>query len=218
MSNILVVAAHPDDEVLGCGCAILAHKEKGDTVSVLYMTNDAKGRYPDDPSMLQRDLQKVQKMLGIDNLIQRHFTDQGLDGYKLTMLITQVEQAVREHKIDTVYTHFSNDLNKDHRLVSEATIVACRPVPGSTITKLLMYWVPSYSELRSTPHFNATVGIDATKRLAKKFAAMEAYESELREYPHPRSSLGIQYHAKTFGMQFGLEAAEPFQLIYDRTI
>ena len=174
MSNVLVVAAHPDDEVLGCGCAIQAHKEKGDNVSVLFMTGDAKGRYPKDASLLQRDLQKVQEILGIDHIHQRRFVDQALDGYKLTMLITQIEQVIKSDEIDTVYTHFSNDLNKDHRLVSEATTIACRPVPNGTVTKYLMYWVPSYSALRTHNHFNANVGVDASDKLVNKIAAMEA--------------------------------------------
>ena len=217
MSNVLIVAAHPDDEVLGCACAIQKHKEEGDHVSVLFMSNDGVGRYPANQSLIQRDIQKAQEILGIDKVYQENFIDQGMDIVQLTALISPIEKLVRDNKINVVYTHNSNDLNKDHRLSSEATIIACRPVPGSTVTKLLMYWVPSFSELRTANNFNPNIGINAVESLSNKIRAMEAYESELREFPHPRSSLGLECHAKSFGMMFGFKAAEAFQLVYDRS-
>ena len=221
MSNVLIVAAHPDDEVLGCGIAIQYHKAKGDRVYMLMMTYGSEWRYDslNHQSKLDRDVKAMIKILGVDFVDKHYFPHQGLDTIKLTELITPIEKTIEHRKIDIVYTHHYGEVNKDHRLVYEATITACRPTPTCGVKTLLSYWIPSSSEWMRYDNniFTPNYIIEATEdQLELKIKAMEAYQSELREWPHPRSCEGLKTYAKTFGMQFGIPYAEPFQLLYNK--
>jgi len=223
MSNVLIVAAHPDDEVLGCGIAIQHHKQRKDNVHVLIMTFGAKLRYQDEAEKhLIKDIKQANKeILNVDSVAWHQFPDQGLDTIKLTDLIIPIEKYVNHYQIDIVYTHHYGDINKDHRLVYEATITACRPTPSCWVKKLLSYWVPSSSEWMRYDENNAfkpNFIIKANKeQLDIKINALSAYASEVRHWPHPRSFEGIRTYAKIFGSQFGMDLAEPFQLLYDRS-
>lgn len=219
-NNVLIVAAHPDDEVLGCGIAIQYHIARGDQVTVLIMTSDDKIRY-NDPTKLYVDIKNAQTLLKFHYLDLRSYPDQGLDTIRLTELAQAIEAAIEKDFIEIVYTHHYGDVNKDHRLTYEATITACRPTPTCQVKELYAYWVPSSSEWMSyddNNSFKPSFIIEATEdQLNNKIEAMKAYESELREYPHPRSIKGIRVTAEFFGMQFGKKLVEPFQQLYRRT-
>lgn len=223
MSNILIVAAHPDDEVLGCAGVIQYHKSIGDKVIVLIMTYADNGRYPNDNGKLLKDIDAAKSILGWDRTELMHYKDQGLDLIRLTELAQVVEKVIEKDQINIVYTHHYGDINKDHRMCYEATITACRPTPFCGVEKLFSYWIPSSSEWMSyddNNEFKANFLIDLSvdDRLKKKIQAMKAYQSEVRKYPHPRSEKGLQVNAEFFGLKFGCKQVEPFQMLYDRSL
>ena len=227
MSNVLIIAAHPDDEVLGCGIAIQHHIKLKDTVYVMFMTYDAQGRYKTNPSQLTQDINRAAKILGYTTIpVEPYycgymgFPDQGLDTIRLTDLNQLIEKNISNYEIDIVYTHHYGDINKDHRLTYEATITACRPTPECRIKGLYTYWVPSSSEWMSyddNNSFKPNLIIEATKiQLDNKIEAMKTYSSELRNYPHPRSVEGLKIVTESFGLQFGRKFVETFQQLYCR--
>lgn len=120
---------------------------------------------------------------------------------------------------DTIFVQDRNDINKDHNELYESTMVACRPYPGQKVKHLLSYYVNSSSEwgnlLKKEP-FNPNVFIDISETIDSKILAMEKYKTEMRDYPHPRSSEAIRNSAKYFGNMIGTEYAEPFHLVYSK--
>lgn len=217
MNNILVVTAHADDEALGCGIAIQQHIQNGDSVKVLMMIHEHE-RY-DDSTQLLNDIHQSQKILGYDGLRILRYPDQSLDTIRLTKLAQEIEKVLDEDAIDIVYTHHYNDINKDHRLTYEATITACRPTPSCNVKELYGCWIPSSSEWMPYDNnsFKPNYIIEATEeQLNQKIKAMQAYKSEIRQPPHPRSERGIRTTAEAFGLQFGVNFAEAFQQYYRR--
>ena len=215
--NILVIAAHPDDEVLGCGGAIIKHAKEGDKVCICILTDGTKTRYPKSMAkQLKKEALKCAKMLGISKVIFKSLPNQLLDTVAITDVIKTIEKVIDETKPDIVYTHAKNDLNRDHRLVYEATLVATRPIPGNKIKKVLSYFVPSSSEHNDTEQENQfipNVFLNIKNEIDIKIKAVSCYRTEIRPYPHPRSPEAMRVYAKYWGIRVGIEYAEPFRLI-----
>ena len=222
--SILVVAAHPDDEVLGCGGTIAAHAARGDDVHVAILAQGLTSRGEAgkaDFDRLHAAAAEATRILGARSLTLCEFPDNRLDTVALLDLVKVVEGLVERHRPDTVYTHFAGDLNVDHRRTYEAVITACRPLPGHCVDQVLCYevpssteWVPAASALPFVPNwFN---GIEST--LEKKLAALNAYAAEMRPYPHPRSIEAVRHLAAWRGASVGLCAAEAFVLARQRIV
>ena len=133
MKKILIVAAHPDDEILGCGGTMSKHISKGDDVSVIFLTNGVSSRKQSKITMKKNIMRrknaaiKASKIIGINKPHFLNFSDNQLDKHPLLKIIQSIEKLITKIKPHTIYTHFNNDLNIDHRITSNAVITVCRP-------------------------------------------------------------------------------------------
>ena len=220
--NALIVAAHPDDEVLGVGGTIPLIKEQGGTVTVLIVTDGSTVQYAGDDSILLRKHQQAHRannVLGTDELLQWQFPDMQLDTVAHFELNQALEKLIQERQFDTVFVQNSSDINLDHQLVHQSVLVATRPFPNQPVRQVLSYYVNSSTEWGQRSPYNMfwpNVFIDITTTIDLKLKAMSLYEDELREYPHPRSIQSLRNHARVFGNQVGYEYAEPFSLLLMR--
>jgi len=212
--TILIVAAHPDDEVLGCGGTIAKLASQGAEVATLIMTNGEPSRNEN----IQLQANNASDILGSLSPRILDFPDQRLDCVPMQEIAAAVRNAVIDYEPEIVYTHFAGDLNKDHRLVFEATAIATRPTKRHRVRKLYSYHIPSSTEWAFgqlgtfTP--NVFVGI-AGKPLDSKRQAMSQYTKEYMEFPHPRSPEALFAIASSWGSVAGLLAAEAFVLVRD---
>jgi N-acetylglucosamine malate deacetylase 1 len=221
--NVLVVAAHPDDEVLGCGGTIAKHAREGDRVHVLILAEGATSRDPkrdreqrkSELSALARAAHQASAILGATSLKLHNFPDNRMDSCDLLDIIKVIEGAISQYKPSIIYTHHIGDLNIDHRRTCEAVVTATRPLPDSRIKTLLFFEVPSSTEWQtphSAPAFSPNWFVDISDTLGAKLKALETYQSEMRPYPHPRSCVAIEHLARWRGATVGVEAAEAFIL------
>lgn len=211
--TVLVVGAHPDDEVLGAGGTIRAHTANGDEVHVLIVTEGATAQYDDESLVAQKreEAQECANRLGVANIHFGDLPDMRLDDCAHVEVNAVIEDAVSRIAPDIVYTHSPTDVNRDHKEVYDSTMVATRP--GSGVDRVLAYEVPSSTDWggEDTP-FNPTVYIDVTDHLETKIEAFRAYDSEQRAPPHPRSADVLRALATVRGAAAGYRAAEAFVL------
>jgi len=216
-TRVLVIAAHPDDEVLGCGAAMAWHAAQGEEVRTLILTDGAGGRYARAMRKTLRDsAQRSARILGIEGVTFLDLPNQGLDTLPITDVAQAVEKILADLRPQVVYTHHKGDLNRDHRIAYEATMVACRPLPGCPVARLLTYYVPSssdYHEVDAESVFVPNVFLDAKRYLRRKLNAFLCYRSEVKAFPHPRSPEALEAYSRAWGVRVGLESAEPFRLI-----
>jgi len=220
--RVAVVAAHPDDEVLGCGGTIARHAAEGDEVHVLIVAEGATSRgktrdraaSSDALSQLGASAHRANQLLGTAKLELLEFADNRLDGVDLLDVVKAVESFLNKCKPQTVYTHWPSDLNVDHRVVSEAVQTACRPIPESIQEQILFFEVPSSTEWRlgAGRTFEPNYFVDISATLELKRSALAAYGSEMRPWPHSRSLEALQSLARWRGASVGMEAAEAFVL------
>lgn len=217
--RVLVVASHPDDETLGCGGAILRHRERGDAVMVLVLADGVTSRNSIPSHSLQRRQQCLAalKTLGVAQHGFGDWPDNQLDTVPMLSLAKDIEEAIGIFQPSVVYTHHGGDLNVDHQRVAEATLIACRPQPGHPVKRVLHYEVPSSTEWQPGWRiwFEPNVFIDIDGALDTKLKAMACYVDEVRESPHPRSLEAITALATWRGSNVGLKAAEAFVLARD---
>lgn len=217
--KVLVIAAHPDDETLGTGGTIARSTANGDEVWVCLLTEGVTARH--EYSDLQvACARKACDVLGVANMVFCGFDDQRLDGMPLLEVIRPIERCINEFRPEVVYTHFGHDVNQDHRVAFEATMVATRPVNGNPVQRVLCFETPSSTEWAAPFNggvFAPNVFVDITTTLPKKLEAMRVYAdthvSEVQAYPHPRSYEALEVYAKRHGVVAGFRAAEPFMLI-----
>jgi len=212
--KILIIAPHPDDEVLGCGGTIVKHVNRGDEVYLCIVT---KGYIPDwSEEFLKnrpKEIEKANKILGIKKTYFLDYPTVKLDTIPQKELNEAISKVVNEVKPDILYIPHKGDLNKDHRLVFESSLVATRPA-NHKVKKILSYETLSESEWgQPIEVFIPNVYVDISETLGKKIEAMKAYGSELKQYPHPRSLEIIEALAKKRGSEVGVKFAEAFILI-----
>jgi LmbE family N-acetylglucosaminyl deacetylase len=219
--NVLVVAAHPDDEVLGCGGAIARHSQQGDAVNILILAEGATSRgvnrdveqWQAELSHLARSALQASQLLGAMPPQLHSFPDNRMDGCDLLDIVKVVETAIQDYQPELVYTHHNGDVNVDHRRIHEAVVTACRPQPAHPVNTLLFFEVPSSTEWQppsSAPAFNPNWFVDVSDTLPRKLEALALYESEMRSWPHPRSLEAVKHLAHWRGASVGIEAAEAF--------
>lgn len=209
-----MVAAHPDDEILGCGAAMAKHAAQGDSVHVLILaegitSRDGAQNQSGALSALAQDAQKANDILKVASLTLEKFPDNRMDSVALIEVVKAIEKKIAEVKPTTVYTHFCGDLNVDHRVTHQAVLTACRPLPGQSVKTILSFEVRSSTEWGLTP-FVPNLYIDVSEHLSAKLKALACYESEMRPFPHSRSIEAIEHLARSRGAEAGVNAAEAF--------
>lgn len=219
-----MVAAHPDDEVLGCGGTLACHADAGHQVQVLIMAEGATSRQEqrdrvdagDQLSALAQAAHRAGAILGAAGVELLALPDNRLDALDRLDLIKLVEERIRLHQPQVVYTHHAGDVNVDHRRLHEAVVTACRPTPGLSVKRLLSFEVASSTEWQppgSAPHFQPNWFVNIGTHWQRKREALEAYASEMRPWPHVRSIAAVEHLARWRGAQVGVEAAEAFCLL-----
>ena len=218
MSNsILVVAAHPDDELLGCGGTIARHVFEGDSVAILFMTNGVSARDGEQSvEVLKRKQSSIAalKKLGVKKAYFENFPDNKMDAVPLIDVVKVIEPYIAKDKPKVIYTHFSDDLNIDHRITHQAVMTACRPQSWSSVKEIYCFEVLSSTEWNSSSKvkFNPTKFVDITRYFTSKMDALSEYKQEMREFPHSRSFECVEALTAFRGAVVGLHRAEAFQI------
>lgn len=218
--KILVVAAHPDDEVLGCGGTIAKLAKKNDVYVVILgegvtSRNIAEKEKKDDLDSLRLDAFEANKKLGVKKVFLESLPDNRFDTVPLLNVTKVVERYIDEVSPKVIYTHHSGDLNVDHEITSRAVFTASRPVGNCTVKEILLFEVLSsteWSKHDASSIFIPNIYVDISKTITLKREAMVCYKRELRMYPHPRSLGGIDILAQKRGLEVGLKSAEAFYL------
>ena len=212
----LIIAAHPDDEVLGCAGLIKKLSSKEDFYVVI-LSGGADTRYDKSMENILRDNAiKANNILGVKELFFENLPNQKMDNIPILEVTQIIEKYINKLKPSRVFTHHIGDLNKDHQVIAEATFTATRPIVGQIVKEVYSYNVPSSTEwnfIEGEKTFIPNIFIDIKNELNSKLEAMECYESECRDYPHPRNIKSIKAHANYWGLVSGFEYAEPFKLI-----
>jgi LmbE family N-acetylglucosaminyl deacetylase len=220
-TRVVVIAAHPDDELLGAGGTLARHVRDGDEVHAIIVADGAGSRYPDElVSTLEKQARRAAEVIGFTSLQFLSLPDQRLDTIPLIELTQRLEGVLDEIEPGTVYTHFPEDVNADHRLVARCAWTACRPYARPQLRKFAVFETPSSTEWAwpmPGTEFRPNLFVDVTDTLAVKIAAMECYETELRDYPHPRSSRALRERAAYWGSDVGRLAAEPLLVLREVT-
>ncbi|MBK7000781.1 MAG: PIG-L family deacetylase [Rhodoferax sp.] len=219
--TIVILAAHPDDEALGCGGTIAKLADKGAAIHVAFLADGVVSRTSDTAAQ-QVELaarraaaKKACDILGVKSVFFGEFPDNRMDTISLLDIIKPIEALIAKYQPDTVMTHHFGDLNIDHRRTHEAVVTACRPQRGHPVKTLLCFEVPSSTEWQlpgNAPAFTPNWFVDISEILERKLAALDAYSVELRAWPHPRSRQAVEHLAHWRGATVGVDAAEAFIL------
>lgn len=216
MTNcVLVVAAHTDDEALGCGGTIARHVAEGDTVYACFMADGVSSRVDADQTDLvsrQEAAENARAILGIKENFYLGLPDNRMDSIPLLDVVQKLESIIHRLKPGIVYTHHHGDLNVDHCITHQAVMTACRPVPGSSVRAIYAFEVMSSTEWAApfVAPFVPDHYVDISNQLCKKMDALKAYQQEMRKEPHSRCmnhSLHLSHHR---GYSVGKVAAEAF--------
>lgn len=215
---ILVIAAHPDDEVLGCGGTIARHVNDGDQVYVLCMTNGVSARKKSSANDIKvRGLaaQKASNILGVAAFHSFSFPDNRLDSIDLLEIVSSLETILPQINPEIIYTHHFGDLNIDHQITYKAVLTACRPLPGSKIKEIYSFEIPSSTDwtYSNINHFLPNFFVDISPYMERKRLALNAYSIEMRESPHARSNNNIEAISVFRGNSVGVDFAEAFQVV-----
>jgi LmbE family N-acetylglucosaminyl deacetylase len=223
MKKILVIAAHPDDELLGCGGSLLYYRKLGYKIKVVFLSDGESSRKENNKKIKKLILKRIKQA----ELVSRKcsfikptfggFPDNKLDTVPLLDIVQFIEKKIQEFKPEIIFTHFENDLNIDHHLTFKAVITATRPLSKTFVKKILSFEIPSSTESNFTKNskkiFNPNFFIDISKFVKKKSLVLKIYKSELRPWPHPRSIKAIENLSKYRGSQIGIKYAEAFIVI-----
>lgn len=218
-NKVLVIVAHPDDEVLGCGGTIRKHVVSGDKVHCLVIGTGVTSRKglsgeKGKVAQLRRGSLESAATLGIHRMIFRDYPDNSLDTVRLLDIIQTIEEVKDKYKPNIVYTHHQGDLNIDHQIVYKSVLTACRPLGGETVREIYSFEVLSSTEWNySASPFVPNVFVDISGTLLSKLSAIQCYTDEVRDFPHPRSLVAIRSLAAKHGSTVGCQAAEAFMLV-----
>lgn len=209
---VLVIAAHPDDEILGCGGTVALHTRRGDRVTAVIACEGESLRYGPGGVGQAEHTRRAAVELGVDDVRPLGFADQRLDTVPLTEIITPLERVIHEVRPKIVYCQWGGDINRDHELLFKAALVATRPTEESLAT-VYAFDTASSTEWGYPRSFVPDTWVEISKTLDKKIAAMACYESEVRQYPHPRSLEALRHRARAWGNQHCMDAAEVFMTV-----
>ena len=217
-NSIVAIFAHPDDEILACGASLAKHASTGAVVRILLLASGLTARGPVAISAMDelRDhARRAADVIGAESVVFGEFPDNRMDTVPLLDVVQVIEEFLGDMTPEILYTHNDTDLNIDHQVVQRAVITACRPIPGRVAHEIRS------GEVNSSTEWNAGFGKafipnifePVSDTMNKKIKALECYEDEIRDWPHPRSVQGVRTLAALRGMQCGAEAAEAFALV-----
>jgi N-acetylglucosamine malate deacetylase 1 len=223
--NILVVAAHPDDEILGCGATVRRLADEGhDVYSVILCANaDARHNRP-DLEALHRMAEAASKAVGIKESVGHDFKNIQFNVYPHLDMVKKVEEAIVRFKPRWVFTHHAGDLNIDHRVCHDVTMAAVMlpqrmsaDLPATMIERVYLFEILSSTDWAPVtfPQFHPNSFFDVAATLETKIAALESFEGALKPAPHSRSAANLRNLARLRGNSIGIEAAEAFMLVRD---
>lgn len=221
-NKILIIAAHPDDEVLGCG-GIIAKYAKNKEIYVAILGEGISSRYQkieesekEELLNLQKQSQEVGRFLGIKENLFFDLPDNQFDTVPFLKIVKKIEKVIERIKPTVIYTHHYGDLNIDHGITFQAVLTATRPINNCVVKKIYSFEVPSSTEWsfqKINNPFSPNIFEDISTTISRKIEAMKIYKTEIREFPHPRSEEAILSIAKRWGSVSGLKHAEAFELI-----
>ena len=221
--SVLVVAAHPDDEVLGCGGTMARLANEGQEVRIAILAEGMTSRYEQREQANQKELdqlhanaQQAADKIRAKELVLCKLPDNRMDTVPLLEVVKLVEDLIEKFKPAVIYTHHPGDLNVDHGVVHRAVLTATRPIPGQLVREIYAFEVPSSTEWafqRLEPSFRPSVFVDIASTLETKVSALACYDTETRKFPHPRSPEAVRAIAMRWGSVAGFQAAEAFELI-----
>lgn len=220
MSNVLCIAPHPDDETLGCGGTLLRHKEKNDKIYWLIVTgiNEENGWSSTIVNRRKNEIDLVAKSYAFYEVFNLGIPTTKVDVVPLTDIIEKFSKILNSISPEIIYFPFINDVHTDHQIISKATQSVIKWFRNPFIKKALMYETISETDFNFTDSntFKPNVFINISDYIDEKIEIMKIYQSELGNYPFPRSEKNIKSLASIRGAQSGFEAAESFQLVYER--
>src|SRR5437870_2903710 len=219
---VLVVAAHPDDEVLGCGATMARLAAEGQPVHIAILGEGITSRSSRDDSgakLLRRLHQQAEAAalkIGAKDVVLFKLPDNRLDTLPMLEIAKLIEDLIQKLRPAVIYTHHPGDLNVDHGIVHRAVLTATRPMSGQCVREVYTFEVPSSTDWafqRPEHCFRPNVFIDITRTLDAKISSFACYDTEAREFPHPRSAEALRATATRWGSVVGCRAAEAFELI-----
>ncbi len=223
LDPILVISAHPDDEVLGCGGTLARLAGEGRKVFVAILGEGITSRYENQGEAnassieaLRRRSRESGEILGLQSILFHDLPDNRFDTVPLLTIVKLVENLIEELRPQVIYTHHGRDLNIDHEIVHRAVLTATRPIPGNSVAEIYTFESPSSTEWtfhQFAPVFRPNVFLNISGTLDLKLRALFCYETEIRSCPHPRSAEAITAIAQRWGSVAGFQAAEAFELI-----
>lgn len=217
--TILIVAAHPDDEVLGCFGTVAKMIKQGYDAYTLILSGGKTSRGEVDVKEiedLRQEMLEANNLIGIKEVFQADFPDNAMDSVPLLEIVKKIEEIKNLVKPEIIFTHHIGDMNIDHQITHKAVLTATRPMNDECVKTIYSMEIPSSTEWNSFNRetaFVPNVFVDVTETIDIKVKAMSIYQSELRSYPHPRSLQHIKKIAKVNGTKVGLRYSENFMLI-----
>ena len=218
--RILIVAAHPDDEVLGAGGTMARLAAEGHELYTLLLGDGESARYVKANPKLKKDIghrkssaYKANKALGVKEIFLYQLPDNRFDSVPLLDVVKIIEKVKNEIKPEIIFTHYADDLNVDHQITAQAVVTAPRPMPGEAVREIYAFEILSSTEWNFPVTFAPDVFYDISGHIKNKIAALGHYKREMREFPHPRSIEGVKIHAQDWGMKIGVNYAEAFKTI-----
>lgn len=224
MKKVLVVAAHPDDELLGVGGTVAKNVAEGNEVYAFILGEGQTSRGMERATVSRRVVEELYgntlesaRIIGYEDVYFGNLPDNRFDQMDLLDVVKLVEQKINEIGPEIVYTHYSGDLNIDHEITARAVLTATRPMEKCPVKEIYAFETLSSTEWNfdcsSYKGFMPNTYVDISDFYDKKEEAMKCYVSELCEWPHPRSLEGLDSLSKYRGMTVGMNRAEAFMLI-----
>jgi len=219
--KILIIAAHPDDEVLGCFGTVAKMVKEGDEAYTLILGEGKTSRDEQrsienkkaELNILNQEIEKANSVINIKKTFIENFPDNRFDSVDLLDIVKAILKVKEEIKPDIIFTHYENDLNIDHQITYQAVVTATRPMEDESVKEIYSFEVLSSTEWNYPLSFSPDLFFDISETIKLKKEAMKQYDSELCQFPHPRSIEGIELNAKYHGMRVGKAYVEAFKTV-----
>lgn len=219
--KILIVAAHPDDEILGCGGTIARLVKEGYEAFTLVLGEGITSRDKKrnrkkrlkEIDRLKKEIFKANKAIGVRKVFIYDFPDNRFDTLSMLDIVKVIEEVKGKIKPDIIFTHYEKDLNIDHQITYKAAITATRPLKEESVKEIYSFEIPSSTEWSYPILFSPDVFFDISRDINSKISAFKKYKNEIKRYPHPRSLEGIKITAQFWGINMGARYAEAFKAI-----